>query len=432
LIVASYADTIRKVARKLAFLFSVFVRNRTAFLTLMTAVAIFKLALSAVAPASDTLRDILAWVDALVSQGPWVALDAQIYSFWRSVTLSTVSVSSWWLATPAAMSSYLRLLSLLLRLPSFMFDVGIAFALYYFVAGYASAREARFASLLWFLNPYTFMVVEMLAVPDVAVSFLTVLTVLFLCRKRVVLASLFFAAGIAIKLYPILLLPVILVYSRHRLQTRRWSEVGMISLSLLGLIGYLAWDFQLGSALVVYVLTEYTPVTQPLSSLFEFIVSTHISPAAIALVVTYFATWWLGRGSRITDAILPTLLIFYTFSIPYPQYYVWALPFMTLDIAMLKRRHLALLAVFLAFAGVYWFVASAGFLTPSGYSLLLFPLQGQNLPWYSQAIASFLKSTVTIVLLSPLLYSGLAAFTFIYAVEIIRYWFKQEDEKLLP
>jgi uncharacterized membrane protein len=430
--IARHVSVIGMRARKVFRHFSVFVLNRTAFLTLTAFLAFVRLLLSALAPASYSLKDMVTWIDGSVSLGPWIAVEAQIYHFWRSVTLSNVAASSWWLAAPTAMSTDLRLLSLLLRLPSFMLDVGIAIVLYVFVAEHASARDARFASLLWFLNPYTLLAVELLAVPDIAVTFLTVLAVIFLYRQRIVLASIFLAAGIAIKLYPVLLLPPILLYCRRRLRMRGRSELVLISLSFLGLAGYLAWVFQFGSALVIYVLTDYTPVTQPMRSLFEYIVSTHISPTAVVLIVLYLATWQFGKDSQLTETILPIFLIYYAFSNPYPQYYVWALPFLILDVVLLKRRHLILLVGLFSFVIGYWFLSSAGFLAPSGYSLLFIPLGANNLPWYSQAIQSFLQSTVNTVLLMPLLYSVLGAVTFICALEIIRYWFKPEAGKSQP
>jgi Gpi18-like mannosyltransferase len=432
LIVAASAARIRKFGRRLTFLLSVFVRSRTAFLALMVTIAVVKLLLSAFAPVSAGLKDIVLWISNSVSIGPWVALDAQIYELWRSVTLSNASVSDWWMSPLATMPSDFRLLSLLLRLPAFLFDAIIAITLYVLVSEHASTHEARFASLLWFLNPYTVLAVEMLGVPDVAATCLTLLAVMFLWRKRIVLASMFLAAGIAIKLYPILLLPPILLYCRQRLRMRRRSELVLTSLSFLGLAGYLAWVFQFGSALVTYVLTEYTPVTQPMSSLFEYIVSTHISPTAVVLIVLYLAIWRFGKDSQLTGTMLPVFLIYYAFSAPYPQYYVWALPFLILDVVLLKRRHLTLLTGLYTFVIGYWFLSSAGFLTASGYSLLFIPLAASNLPWYSQAIQSFLQSTVNSALLMPLLYPLLAAVTFIYALEIIRYWFSTESSESSP
>jgi hypothetical protein len=407
-------------------------RSRTAFLALMVAIALVKLLLSGFAPVSSGLKDIVVWISNSVSIGPWVALDAHIYQLWCSVTMSSATVSDWWLSPPATMPNDLRLLSLLLRLPGFLFDAIIAITLYVLVSEHASIHEARLASLLWFLNPYTILAVEMLGVPDVAATCLTLLAVMFFYRKRIVLASMFLAAGVAIKLYPILLLPPILLYCRRRLRMRRRSELALLSFSVLGLAGYLTWVFQFGTALVIYVLTEYTPVTQPMSSLFEYIVSTRISAAAVALILLYLAIWQFGKHSQLTETIIPVFLIYYVFSTPYPQYYVWVLPFLIIDVVLLKRGHLILLTGLFTLVVGYWFLSSAGFLAPSGYSLLFIPLGAKNLPWYSQAIWSFLQSTVNSALLMPLLYPSLAAVTFIYALEIIRYWFRPEAGKSQP
>ena len=411
---------------------SVFLRDRTAFLLLMVGTASFKLWLSGFAPATDSLREMLRFVGVSSSLGPWIALDALIYGLWRSVTLSNATAAIWWATPPTAMSSDLRLLSLLLRLPSFVFDVGIAITLYLLVRERATTRQARLVSLLWFLNPYGILAIEMLGVPDVAVSFLTVLAVAFFHKKRILLGSVCIAAGIGIKLYPILLLPPILFYCRRELEIQRRSRLALVCLSFLGLAGYLTWVFQLGSALVIYVLTEYTPVTQPTGALFEYIMATRISPAAVALVLLYFVVWLLGRTHQITDLILPVFLVYLTFSNSYPQYYVWAMPFLMLDIVLLKRHHLSLLSALVALVLGSWFISSKGFLTPSGYSLLLIPLQGSNLPWYSQAVRSFLESSATNSLLTPLLHAALGATTFIYAIEIIRFWFRQTTKESEP
>jgi hypothetical protein len=396
----------------------------------MAAAGLLRLLLMAQAPATDSLRDIVRWVEGSVQLGPWVTLEAGIYHFWRSVTLSNAKASDWWSAPPGNMPSTLQLLSLLLRLPSFIFDVAIAITLYFVVTKHASPREGRYASLLWFLNPYTLFAVEMLGVPDVAALFLTVLAVALLHRQRIILAGLFLAAGIAIKLYPILLIPPVLLYCKRRLEIRRRSELALMLLSLLGLAVYLTWGFQ--GIPAAALLTEYTPVTQPFSELFVYIMGTGISPAAIALIVVYFAIWLLARVRQIADVILPVFLVYYAFSNPHPQYYVWALPFLILDIVLVERRHLNLLTATYALVLLYWFLSSAGFPTPSGYSLLFFPLQGQNLPWYSQAIKSFLASSANSYLLMPLLYPVLAAVIFIYALEIVRYWFRSETGESQP
>jgi hypothetical protein len=416
---AEFLAPARKILCSVTYCLSIFVRDRTAFLLLMVAAALCKLLVSALAPATYDLRDIMAWIEASANLGPWVALDGQIYQFWRFVTKSNAAVSDWWLAPPTSMSNSLRELSLLLRLPNFMFDVGIAIVLYFLVVERVSHRQARLASLLWFLNPYCLLAVELLGVPDVAASFLSLVAAVLLCKKRAYLAGLSLAAGIAIKLYPILLLAPMILFSRRNLKIGHRSELALISLSLLGLISYSAWDFQMPS---IALFTEYTPVTQPMTQLFVSIVGTGISPSAIALIGVYFAIWLFDRTDQIADVILPVLLIYYAFSNPHPQYYVWALPFMAIDIVLVERRHLSLLGALLVFAFVSWFFSSGVFLTPSGYSLLFIPLQGSNIPWYSRVTQSFVRSGAP--LLTPLLYAGTSAVAFIYGLEIARQWFR--------
>jgi uncharacterized membrane protein len=326
------------------------------------------------------------------------------------------------------MPTDLRLLSLFLRLPTFVFDLAIAVTLYFAVLRLASSREAKLVTLLWFLNPFTTFEIEMLGVPDVAAIFLTLVEVSLLLRKRESLAGLFLAAGIVLKLYPILLVPPILLYARVRLATRLRSQALLVLLPLFGLIAYLSWVFPTGR-LNLDPFTNYSPVTQPLTVMFVFGYPLHfISIASVALVTLYFAIWVAAKKAIwVTDTILPVLLVFYTFSNPYPQYYVWALPFLTLDVILVRRQRLPLLALLLGLVFAAWFTLSAAYSTPSGYSLFLFPLEGSNLPWYSQIINSFLRSNAA-QLVAPVLFSGLYATTLVYALEVARGWFVSKPE----
>jgi len=408
---------------------SAFLSGRMSFLVLMAAAAALKLVISAVVPASHDLRNILISVEFGSDQSsPWVALEAQMFEFWRSVTHSTQSGADWWQTPPPAMSMDLRLLSLFLRLPTFVFDLAIAFTLYFTILRLASSREAKLVTLLWFLNPFTTFEIEMLSVPDVAATFLTLVAVFFLLRKREILAGLFLAAGIAVKLYPILLVPPILLYARERLETRLRSQVLLVLLPLCGLIAYLGWVFPTGKFSLA-PFTDYSPITQPMTVMFVFGYPVHyISVASVALVTFYFAIWvFAKRAIWITDTILPVLLVYYTFFNPYPQYFVWALPFLTLDVILVRRQRLPLLALLLALAFGAWFTLSAAYLTPSGYSLFLFPLEAANLPWYSQMINSFLRSN-SAELVAPLLFSALYATTLIYALDVARGWFALKPE----
>ena len=149
--------------------------------------------------------------------------------------------------------------------------------------------------------------------------------------------------------------------------------------------------------------------------------------SAFVLIVFYCL---LGLFAKRTRSPLPllisTLLVYYLVSNPSPQYLIWVMPFMALDLAISKNRFKGVLfASFYALAFTQWFFNSSAFLTPSRYSLLLISFIG-GLPWYSQAIANLLDwSQVKLVgvLLLPLISSGFYASAFIYAVEEARSWF---------
>jgi hypothetical protein len=96
-----------------------------------------------------------------------------------------------------------------------------------------------------------------------------------------------------------------------------------------------------------------------------------------------------------------------------------------LDVVLVERRHLKLLAILILILFGNWFYFSHGFVTPNGYSLLLIPLQGTNLPWYSDAINYLLKSSN---LAYTVLNASLYATTFIYGLEIIRGWSRFRPE----
>jgi hypothetical protein len=399
----------------------------------MAVAAVARLFISAVAPASYDLRDMILFV---ILQGnpipysPWINLEYQILLFWGHIagsSPSSIAVGVWGQTGPPGMSASLQLLSLLLRFPSFLFDLSTAITLYLTIAKLTSVTNARLGALLWFLNPYTIFFVELLGVPDIATAFLTLCAVTCLVFKRPIFASLFLAAATALKLYPILLLPPILIYLNGRMHAGIKTG-GIVTLgAILGLVGYVGWAFPGGVAnLFMY---EYTPVTQPLTLFVPYEPTfVRISAATVFLVLSYFALWYFANTDNITDYLLPVLLVYFTFSFLYPQYLIWLLPFLTLDVMLVKPRRVLLLTLLLAFVFVEWFMTSGGLPTPSGYSLLMFPLTGNSLPWFSRSLTTFLQSDLTKVIVFPVVESTLYAITFLYALEIIRGWFAQTPQ----
>ena len=394
---------------------SILIRNRNAFLTLIVVIAALKLLLSAIAPASFELRDTITLVSSgRAPIGPWLALYPPLYNQTAS-NFSQLGV--WWLAPPPSMDFNSRTISILFRLPVFAFDLATAVVLYYVGKRMASANEGRLASLIWFVNPFTLFSIELLGVPDIVATFLVLVAFSLFISRRFALGGVVLALGTWMKFFPVLLLPPLLLYA-HAHGVSWKHKAALLGLGLIGLAGYLSWILPVSSATY---LTTYSPVTQP----FPFVAGqSAVNGSAYFLVLFYcllllFAT----RTKNLIALLLPTLLAYYAISNPSFQYLIWAMPLMALDVALVNRSRALLYAILSALAFTAWFFVSPAFLTPSGYSLLMIPLGGGNLPWYSRAVTTFLDNRSVYLLLVPLISSSLYASILAYGVDVARSWF---------
>lgn len=311
-------------------------------------------------------------------------------------------------------------LSLLFRLPILAFDVATMIPLYYIGKRLSSSTNGRLASLIWFLNPYSLLAIELLGVPDVVVTFLTLVAFYMLISRRPLLSGVFLGLGIWIKFYPILLLPALLLFAPAYGGSRK-HNAAILCFGLIGLVGYLAWV--LPPTFAIELLTQYSPVTQWI----PFIGGPGWFGEASFVMLLFYCLLGLfaKRAKSALSVLLLTLLVYYALSNPHPQYLVWAMPLMTLDVVSSNRSRALLFAVTYVLAFAQWFLASA-LVTPSGYSLLLIQIAakfGGNLPWYSETIGNFLDSSIVALLLLPFVASAFFASILVYAAEIVRPWF---------
>jgi hypothetical protein len=389
----------------------------------LTAVIILsvKVVISAVAPASYDLGLIL-WKQTV--PGPWASTTNALASLSTSATgLSAID----WVQSPPSFSLKTMLFGTLVRLPVLLFDLGMAGGLYY-VAKHmsASTQSARLTALVWLANPYNTFVIEMIATPDIAASFVTVLMALFLLKRKILYASVALAAGTALKLYPILLLLPIMAYL-EKSKASIMLRTSFVGVSLLGLLTYLAWISPPGYFGNSALLVQYSPTTQPITALLNFGTEIGLSVGAVVLVLSYYAIWIFtaNRNVPVIESVAAILLMYFTFSTLYPQYLLWALPFLTLDVCI-RGKHRALLVLILALMFGWGFFYSGAYLTFSGYSILFFPLKGNQLPWYSMIVNQSLASSATQVLLPPFLRAGLSAATLVYVFTYFAKWLRSK------
>jgi len=393
---------------------SILVENRNAFLVLVALISGVKIVLSGIVPPSFDLSDIVTLLQSgHASIGPWVALYPSLYSH----ALNDTMIQQWLLTVPGNNDLTLQFISLSVRLPIFVLDLAILLAICYTGKTLGSLPAGRLAGLIWFTNPYGLFGIELLGVPDVLAVFLSIASIAMLVHKRPIVSSGLLALGIWVKFFPILLLPPFLLHEAKSDASRRTLTITAL-LTLAGLAGYLQWTIPSAHL----YLTAYSPVAQS----FPFIAGeVAINNSAFVLILFYCLMIFFAKNTRnIITLILPSFLVYYAVSNPAPQYLVWVMPLMALDITIVNRSRTWLLAIFYVLAFTNWFFSSSAFLTPSGYSLLMFPLGGNSLPSFSLVITRLLDNSVIINMLLPLISSALYACFLAYAIDTALTWFR--------
>jgi len=276
--------------------------------------------------------------------------------------------------------------------------------------------------LVWFLNPFSFFGVELLGLPDVVCIFLIALSLLLLTSERPLFSAATLGLGAFVKLFPIFLLPPLLVYM-HLNRSPRKLLLSATAIGLLGFLGYLAWVLPYG---LEYLVTP-TPVTQ----LVPFVggIANTVNSITFGMLAFYCLMFIFMKRTAPLSMFLSTLLLYYLLATPGPQYLIWVLPLIAVDVVFADRLKVLIVSALLAFVFAQWFLVSIAFLTPSGYSLLMFPLGGESLPAYSVTIGNFLDSDLVSIIVLPLVSSATFAFILAYTVDQIRSWFSIPQTK---
>ena len=348
---------------------------------------------------------IVKLVQSHAPLGPWILLYPIAFVFSNSVDLQ-----SWAFAPLIPVNVANWALSFAFRLPILCLDSAIAGLIYLCVRGVGGAAKGRVACLAWFANPYAFLASELLGVPDLLATLLFLAGIVMFVWRRPLLSGILLALGIWTKFYPALTLVPVLIFGRSSGLPRKH----LIGIALLGAIGLIAYGLWTASNWYGYVAT-YSPVSQPMVLLGG---EATVNFAAFALVVFYFIIAMFGRSVKnVVDLVVPTLLVYYAVSSPAPQYLVWIMPLMIIDIVVWNRSRAWLFALFYILGFAQWFLTSSALLTPSGYSLLLIPLVGGN------ALTAFLES-YSETLVSEVISSAFYAMILLYLIDGVRSWFK--------
>jgi hypothetical protein len=339
--------------------------NRT-YLYLIVAFGV-KIVLSALTPLSaDFLGNVLftqsSWPNILSSgfYAPWYLVMKSITSLWALLPTQHSSVGTsigFWYVVPNVSTMTLLMMQ---KAPLLIFDAATAVMIGRVVGTYCSAHVAQQAVLFWLINPYVTLTTEMWGSWDIVCAFFLLIAVAAFAKGKFLESGTFLGLGIAAKMYPLLALPIFLMFlTREKIKSSARFIVGVVgayfitgatpiifgmryrsTVAILGSVSYFGgnvWGYTLNSTTLYNVGISMLVVTGVLFVFGYFFVwkprRTTILEAVICLYLLVFAfTYW---ETQFLLNLIPLLTVFYFTAgrkkLPFLTYISSALAFVLLD-----------------------------------------------------------------------------------------------------
>jgi hypothetical protein len=299
---------------------------------------------------------------------------------------------------------------LLFKLPYLIFDLGIAFLLADF---FQNKKKKRLAFLFWIFNPLSFYTSFMVGQFDVIPLFFSVLALNLSLRKKVSLSALSLGVGGALKMFPFLFLPFLILISGKGF----W---GKIKLAILGVLPYfltvvpfLASPVFRQVALFSSQSQKMLHMTLPVSGaegiyIFVFLFT----------LLAIFAAYNREKVENLWWYFLGVMLLFFSVTHYHPQWFLWLTPFLIWELVENNFKHLSI-ALMLFFC---WLITTLFFEPSLSYGLFnpLWP-QLEKAP----GISDFISRYTDVFQLKSLIRSIFAGISFFY---IVRLFLNRKEE----
>lgn len=251
----------------------------------------------------------------------------------------------------------------LLKLPYLLFDIGCLIVLFYLLEG---TRYVKLCVTFWWLNPVIVFGTYVFSRYDIIVQFFILLSLLQFTRGKTVWALVWLGISIALRFYPVLLLPYYLLPVRSFKQLLRWGVLGTLPFILTELYSRIVLGhYGLGGLLAL-----------PHNS---YLLAARFSLAGWDNLYLFPLSYFLLLLHRIYNRdqswqtflcyTLMSLLLLFAFATTgqSPHYWIWLIPFLALGIAI-DRRLIALHFVQCGLLLLYSFIgdrSTAGYLLGS-------------------------------------------------------------------
>lgn len=226
----------------------------------------------------------------------------------------------------------------LLKLPYLIVDLLVAFFL---TKLFDNEKQKRTVFLLWLFNPVTLYSSFAMGVFDVIPTFFTVLSLVFLQRKKVLLGAAALGVAAAYKTYPLFLIPLFILSQK--------SIYDKIKTALAGFLPYALTLAPFWSS-PAFRNMVFGPKSQK-----QFFMSWPVSGAEgifpfmlLYVILALIVSRTTDASKRMYQYYLAFFLLLFGVTHYHPQWFIWMTPFLIIELVANKWRNLWLTLTLLA------------------------------------------------------------------------------------
>jgi len=362
------------------------------------------------------------------SLSPFGILSSWIIQAWRNLPVDHPPLASW--SRPGfEYTTGAHLLVAMIKLPLLVADVIVGLVIYRIARSFSPARRARAISLAWFLNPFVILLVEMWGAVDIVPTLLLLVGTYLAVTGRLTKAMTAIASGIALKLFPILVIPVVLAREKFTKQ-----RAAVIAFAAAGLTVYFSWVWAAGYD-PWFTIRQYDLFTQYID---EFAIQTATTEAkafggvrlgmvTLILIPAYVFVLerWRPDSAALLDGMIIPLLVFFALANWLPQYFIWVIPFLTLR--LIHKENSSWVAALMAGALSVSVIGYWKALTSNGSSFLFIPVDGFTiLTMLGNSYLAFSSSKLVSFVLLPSVRALFTALCILYLLKVV-----QDDTEFL-
>lgn len=238
----------------------------------------------------------------------------------------------------------------LLKLSYLIFDLTLAFLLYKFVG----SGKSTLALSLWLFNPINLYATYMIGQFDIIPTLFTFLSLYLIHKNKLTPAAIALGMGIAFKLYPVFVVIPLIILVKGYLE-----KVKLLILSslpyLLSILIYIPSASFRHNALFASQSSKSLYAEIPLSGGESIL----LFPLSVLLFYLFI---WNKKADKLSywKIYLIPLLLFFSFTHFHPQWLIWVVPFLFLDLVEEKFKNLLQVLIIFGswFASLFFFDSS--------------------------------------------------------------------------